>query len=111
VAKSGCGGGTHALQAGTYLLKPSSSAVFAPVSISVKTGSKTTADAMGGILQFNWPGTDCWKAYRGDVVATSSCGGGKHALQEGVYVVKPSSSAVFEPFAVRVLRGQTTSAP
>jgi hypothetical protein len=110
-AKRGCGGGTHALQAGTYLLKPSSSAVFVPFSVAVKSGTKTSADGLGGVFQFNWPGSDCWKAYRGDVVAKSGCGGGKHALQEGVYTVRPSSSAVFEPFSVRVLRSKTTATP
>jgi len=111
VATGSCGSGRHALQAGTYLVKPSSSAVFAPFSVSVKPGATTSTDAMGGLFQFNWPGNDCWKAYRGDVEAKSSCGGGKHALQDGVYVVKPSSSQVFAPFSVRVLRGQTASAP
>lgn len=67
--------------------------------------------ASAGVFEFNWPGSDCWKIYRGDVEAKSSCGGGRHALQVGTYLVKPSSSAVFEPFSVRILIGQTTSAP
>ena len=67
--------------------------------------------AAPGIFEFNWPGSDCWKIHRGEVEATSSCGKGKHALQAGTYMVRPSSSAVFEPFTVKVLRGQTVSAP
>ena len=110
-AANDCGGGKHALQAGTYLVKPSHSAVFVPFSLTVRAGSTTTSDAQGGTFDFKWPGRDCWKIYRGETEAMSSCGGGKHALQEGVYVLKPSYSAVFEPLKVRVLRGQTASAP
>jgi hypothetical protein len=111
VAKSGCGGGKHSLQAGTYVIKPSSSGVFEPLTFVLEPGATVSADADAGIFDFKWPGDDCWKVYRGEVVAKSGCGGGKHSLQAGTYVVKPSSSAVFEPFSVRILRGQTNSTP
>ena len=110
-ASSSCGGGKQALQAGTYTVKPSHNAVFIPFSIVIKPNSVTSADAMGGVFEFKWPGGDCWAIYRGEEKASSSCGGGKQALQAGTYTVKPSHNAVFEPFTVQVAKGETTTVP
>lgn len=108
---SSCGSSKQALQAGNYTVKPSSSAVFMPLSIVVKPDSVTSTDAMGGVFEFKWPGNDCWVIYRGDEKVSSSCGSGKQALQAGTYTVRPSSSAVFEPFNIQVTKGQTISVP
>lgn len=64
-----------------------------------------------GIFEFKWPGGDCWEIYRGEEKVSSSCGGGKQALQAGTYTVKPSSSAVFEPFKIQVAKGETVTVP
>jgi len=108
VATTGCGADKRVLQAGSYRVKPSSSLVFEPFELSVRQGETTRADAMAGILEFRWPGRDCWKVYRGNVPATSGCGPGKHALQAGSYRIEPSSSHAFEPVTVELKRGQTT---
>src|SRR5918999_1180825 len=72
-----CGSDKQALQAGTYTVKPSRSAVFMPFSIVVKPDSVISADAMGGIFEFKWPGNDCWAIYRGEEKVSNSCGSGK----------------------------------
>jgi hypothetical protein len=108
---SSCGSGKQALQAGTYTVKPSGSGVFIPFSIVVKPGSVMTADAMGGIFEFKWPGGDCWAIYRGEERVSSSCGSGKQVLQAGTYTVKPSGSGVFEPFKIQVTKGETVTVP
>jgi hypothetical protein len=106
-----CGGGKHVLQAGSYVVKPLSSEVFLPFAVTIKPGLTTSADASAGTLEFKWPGNDCWKIYRGDVEVKGSCRGGKHVLQAGSYVIKPSGSAIFDPLRVEVKRGETTSMP
>jgi hypothetical protein len=82
---------------------------------SSSSKAKATADRQSftkpGVFEFKWPGGDCWEIYRGEEKVTSSCGSGKQALQAGTYVVKPSSSAVFEPFKVQVAKGQTATVP
>ena len=107
-AASGCGAGTAVLQAGRYLVRPSSRQAFVPFEITVQAGVTRRADAQGGVFQFDWPGKDCWTVSRADVVATTSCGAGKRALQAGTYRVKPSSSLVFAPFDVSIRHGETT---
>src|SRR5262249_49327914 len=72
-----CGGGKQALQAGTYTVKPANSGVFLPFQIVVKPNAVTSADAMGGILDFKWPGSDCWEIDRGQAKAVGSCGSAK----------------------------------
>ena len=51
------------------------------------------------MFEFKWLGGDCWDIYRGEEKITYGCGTGKQALQAGRYTVKPSSAAVFRPFA------------
>ena len=105
----GCGTGKQALQAGAYTIKTANS-VFLPFEVSVKTGSTTTV-AKGGIFHFKWPGGDCWDIYRGEEKVTYGCGSAKQALQAGSYTIKPSSAAIFAPFAIKVTDGATISAP
>ena len=92
-------------------MKPSRSGVFIPFSIVVKPGSVMTADAMGGIFEFKWPGGDCWNIYRGEEKVSHGCGSDKQALQAGTYTVKPSRSRVFEPFKIQVTKGETVTVP
>jgi TIR domain len=105
-----CGGGKQALQAGTYTVKPSTSGVFLPFKIAVKPNTVTSADAMGGMLDFKWPGMDCWEIDRGEAKVAGTCGGGKQALQAGTYTVKPNNSGVFLPFQITVKPNTVTSA-
>ncbi len=109
--KGSCGDGKHVLQAGSYVVKPLSSEVFLPFAVTIKPGLTTSADASAGTFEFKWPGNDCWKIYRGDVEVKGSCGGGKHVLQAGSYVIKPSGASIFDPFRVDVKSGETTSMP
>ena len=106
-----CGGGKQALQAGTYTVRPSTSGVFLPFQIAVKPKTVTSTDAMAGMLDFKWPGNDCWEIDRGEAKVAGTCGGGKQALQAGTYTVRPISSAAFKPFKVSVPRGQTVTIP
>lgn len=110
-AVGSCGGWKQALQAGTYTVKPASSGVFPPFQISVKPNEVIDADAMGGVLDFRWPGNDCWEIDRGETKVAGSCGGWKQALQAGTYTVRPVASSSFKPFTVRVARGQTVTVP
>jgi hypothetical protein len=110
-AAGGCGSSKRALQAGTYTVKPSSSGVFLPFTVTVKKGALSSEDAMAGIFEFNWPGRECWEIYRGQEKAAGGCGSSKRALQAGIYTVKPSASAAFEPFSVQVKKGQTETRP
>jgi hypothetical protein len=108
-AAGGCGSAKQALQAGTYIVKPSSSGVFLPFEVVVKAGATVSSDATAGTFEFKWPGNDCWVILRGETKAAGGCGSAKLALQAGSYTVKPSSSNVFMPFEVLVTRGQTTA--
>lgn len=108
---SSCGGSKQALQAGTYMVKPVGSGVFLPFPVTVKPNVVTSADAMGGMLDFKWPGSDCWEIDRGETKVTSSCGSAKQALQAGTYTVRPISSAIFKPFNAHVARGRTVTIP
>ncbi|MGH9666864.1 MAG: toll/interleukin-1 receptor domain-containing protein, partial [Bryobacteraceae bacterium] len=101
-AAQSCGSAKQTLQAGTYTVKPIGSGVFLPFQVAVKPNAVTIADAMGGMLDFRWPGGDCWEIDRGEAKAAQSCGSGKQALQAGTYTVKPMGSGVFLPFQVAV---------
>jgi hypothetical protein len=68
-----CGGGKQALQAGTYTVKPTSSGVFTPFQIAVKPNAVTSASAMGGMLDFKWPGNDCWEIDIGQAKVADTC--------------------------------------
>jgi hypothetical protein len=39
----GCGAGKQALQAGTYIIKPSSGNIFPPLNVTIKDGTTVTA--------------------------------------------------------------------
>jgi hypothetical protein len=106
-----CGSAKQALQSGTYTVKPATSGVFLPFKITVKPNAVTSADAMGGMLDFKWPGMDCWEIDRGETKVVGSCGSAKQALQAGTYTVRPVTSAAFKPFSVQVPRGQTVTIP
>jgi hypothetical protein len=105
----GCGGAKQALQAGTYTVRPVRSGVFLPFQIAVKPNAVTSA-AMGGTLDFRWPGNDCWEIDRGEAKVVDGCGGAKQALQAGTYTVKPVRSGVFLPFQIAVKPNAVTGA-
>ncbi len=107
----GCGAGKQALQTGRYTIKPVSNSVFLPLPFTVKADQVLPIDAMGGVLEFHWPGPDCWEAYRQEAKAAWGCGSGKQALQAGAYTMKPASGNAFQPFRVVVKRGATVTAP
>jgi hypothetical protein len=74
-----CGGGKQALQVGTYTVRPSTSGVFLPFQIAVKPNAVTSSDAMGGMLDFTWPGMDCWQIDRGQAkVGAVAAAGSRH---------------------------------
>ena len=106
-----CGSGKQALQAGTYAIKAYNAPVFVPFVVVVKRNELTTVDAMGGMLDFKWPGTDCWDIYRGETKAVNRCGAGQQALQAGAYTIRPSNDAAFKPINIHVTRGQTLIVP
>jgi hypothetical protein len=107
---SSCGASKQALQPGIYTVKARSGAVFEPFAVHISAGATETA-AFGGVLEFTWPGSDCWEVYRDERRVSSSCGAGKQALQAGIYTVKARSSLVFEPFEVTITDGESTVAP
>lgn len=68
-----------------------------------------TAAAMG-TFQFNWPHNDCWRVYRGNTQAASSCGTSADVdLQAGTYTVKPVGNDRFEPFTIHIHDTRTTT--
>lgn len=106
------GAWTQSLQPGTYTVKPCSSGVFLPFSVTIRPGITITTDAMAGVLDFHWPGQDCWQIFRGDDLVASHDGSWPQPLQAGKYTVKPCSGTfVFKPFQVEIVHGQTIKAP
>jgi hypothetical protein len=70
--------------------------------------SSTPADGLAAsVLEFAWPGGDCWDIFRGPELVTYGCGAGKQALAAGRYTVKAKNAPVFMPFNVNI----TSSAP
>jgi hypothetical protein len=104
------GHATQALQAGTYTIKPKSSAVFNPFDVSIKSGS-TTKTELGGVLDFNWPGDDSWDIYRAEHLVASHYGHATQALQAGTYTIKPKSNPVFMPIDIEIKDGRKTIFP
>ncbi|MBV8967486.1 MAG: hypothetical protein JO331_00285, partial [Verrucomicrobia bacterium] len=101
---------TQALQAGTYTIKPANNPVFLPFEVLIKSGS-TTKVALGGTLEFSWPGNDVWQIYRGDQKVASHYGHDTQALQAGTYTIKPANNPVFDPFDIQIMDGKKTEAP
>jgi hypothetical protein len=105
-----CGTHKQALQAGSYTIKAKYAPVFTPFEVTIKSGNSTRIE-LGGILEFNWAGDDCWDIYRGEQFITYQCGAHKQALQAGDYTVKGKYSAVFTPFNIKVANGAQVKAP
>jgi hypothetical protein len=105
-----CGAKKQALQAGTYTIKGKFAPVFMPFDVTIKSGS-TTRINMGGILDFNWTGDDCWDIFRGEQFVTFQCGAKKQALQAGSYTIKGKFAAVFMPINIKVADGAEVKAP
>jgi hypothetical protein len=103
-----CGGAKKALQSGTYTVKADGN-VFEPFSLTIENGATKTIQ-MGGTFDFQWPGRDCWRVFRGETETAYSCGGAKKALQSGTYTVKADGN-VFEPFTITIEDGGTTTVP
>jgi hypothetical protein len=64
--------------------------------------------AQGGVLEFVWPGDDCWDIHRGADVVTYQCGTKKQALGAGRYTVQGRHADVFLPFDVYIKDGFLT---
>ena len=76
----------------------------------VTTGSQLTSSTSdngttSSVIEFNWPGGDCWDIFRGDQLVTYQCGAGKQALQAGNYTIKAKHAPVFIPFEVAIKTG------
>ena len=102
----GCGSSKQALQPGRYTIK-NGTALFVPFDVEIKN-AVTSAVTLGGVVEFKWPGGDCWDVFRGKEKVTYGCGTSKQALEAGTYTIS-SASAVFLPFAVKVATGVTTT--
>jgi hypothetical protein len=105
-----CGAHKQALQAGSYTIKGKYAPVFTPFEVTIKSGNSTRIE-LGGILEFNWAGDDCWDIFRGEQFVTYQCGAHKQALQAGNYTIKGKYSAVFTPFNIKVANGVPVKAP
>jgi TIR domain-containing protein len=104
---SQCGANQQALQAGTYVIKGKYAPVFTPFDVVIKAGSPTRI-AMGGVLDFRWPGNDCWDIFRGEEYVIHQCGAQKQALIAGSYTVKGKYAPVFLPFRIDIKNGSST---
>ena len=102
-----CGAQKQALSAGTYTIKGKYAPVFTPFDVVIKAGSPTRI-AIGGVLDFGWPGNDCWDIFRGEDLVIHQCGAQKQALSAGSYTVKGKYAPVFLPFRVDIKTGSST---
>ena len=105
-----CGAVQQPLQAGTYTITPRRDLVFKPFNVTIVGGSITTIE-IAGVLEFKWPGGDCWDIYRGSEFVAFHCGTARRALQEGTYTIKPKYAQVFSPFNVTIQKGYMTTKP
>ena len=96
-------------------IKPDPLAVASPPSPASPSTPQASPQGLGdgtlevGTFEFKWPGGDCWAVYRGEEKVAGSCGGGKQALQAGIYTVKGNPFAVFSPFSVVVKPNAVTT--
>jgi len=102
-----CGAKSQALEAGRYTIKAKNAPVFLPFEVTVKPGVATPI-ALGGVIDFNWPGGDCWDIFRGNELVTYQCGAKKQALQAGSYTIKGKNAPVFLPFEAEIKNGSAT---
>lgn len=102
-----CGANTQALGPGTYTIKGRHAAVFLPFDVVVKAGAPTQI-AKGGVLEFQWPGDDCWDVVRGGDQIVYQCGTKKQALAAGTYMIKGRHAPIFTPFQIRIEDGTVT---
>ena len=102
-----CGAQRQALSTGTYTIKAKYAPVFLPFDVVIKTGSPTRI-AIGGVLDFKWPGNDCWDIFRGEELVIHQCGAQQQALSAGSYTVKGKYAPVFLPFKVEIKNGSST---
>jgi hypothetical protein len=91
----------QALEAGTYTIKARGSAHFLPFDVQIGAGTPTRL-AKGGVVQFDWPGGDCWDIFRGAEALTYQCGTAKQALSAGRYTIKSRGAPLFSPFDVEI---------
>ena len=81
-----------------------------PVATPIVTRAASTAGGgAGGVVEFRWPGSDCWNIYRADQEVAFACGPGKQALTPGSYSIRPRSAPTFPPFDVSIEAGFTTT--
>lgn len=105
---SPCGSVKQSLEVGTYTIKPYNQPLFEPFDVTINVGQTTTVQ-QGGVLEFTWPGNDCWTIYRGKQSVINFCGTAKQALGVGTYTIQPDHFPVFKPFDVKVQANQTTA--
>jgi hypothetical protein len=103
---SKCGATQQALEAGTYTIKGKFAPIFEPFEVVVKAGSSTRV-SKGGVVDFRWPGDDCWDVFRGAQLVTSKCGANQQALEAGTYTIKGKFAPVFAPFQVNIKSGSS----
>ena len=105
-----CGPGRHALEAGTYNIRPRHAPVFEPFNISIQRGSVTTVNK-GGVFEFQWSGGDCWDIFKGDQFVLFECGSDRQTLEAGTYNIRSrhGEGPIFENFDVTIQRGSTTT--
>jgi len=85
------------------------SGTTSPVTASSQVTSSPSVDGTtASVIEFAWPGADCWDIFRGDQLVTYGCGAAKQALQAGSYTIKGKHGPVFMPFEVTVKAGSTT---
>jgi hypothetical protein len=96
-----CGAKKQALGPGRYTISGRSAPVFLPFDVEIKRGTETRV-ALGGVVDFRWPGDDCWDILRGNETVTYECGAKNQALGAGRYILKGRSAPVFLPFEIEI---------
>jgi hypothetical protein len=68
----------------------------------------TSSGGGASLLEFVWPGNDCWDIFRGSDYVTHQCGSNTQALAAGTYTIKGKYAQVFVPFEITVKQGAAT---
>jgi hypothetical protein len=93
---------------------PSGGGASSPAGVSVTplpapAPAPSTSNSGGAsLIEFVWPGRDCWDIFRGSEYVTHQCGSNTQALAAGTYTIKGKYAPVFLPFEVTVERGAAT---
>ncbi len=77
-------------------------AQISPPALKPKPKEGGDAPFAMGVLEFKWPGGDCWDIFRREKFVVYHCGTSQQTLQAGTYTIKPKHKAVFRPFEVSI---------